>query len=102
MRLCPALVLGPPGRRALRLALRLAALSDSVVVLLLAGAEEPSVNHTCLNGKCYLIDSCSRMAMKGGFKSKRWSVIWFEQMAARGGLTPAHLLPAPSEETADQ
>ena len=77
MRLWPALVLGPPGSRALRLALRLAALSDSVVVLLLAEAEEPSVNHAYLTEKRYSIDSFSRMM------GKRWSMIWLEGMAAR-------------------
>ena len=88
MRLCPALVLGPPGRRALRLALRLAALSDSVVVLLLAGAGKAGVNHACHTGKCYLIDSFSRLM------GKSWSVIWFEKMAAwskKQDPTPAPL-----------
>ena len=76
-------MLGPPGRHALRLALRLAALSDSVVVLLLGEAGKARVNHACLTEKHYSIDSCSR------FMNKRWSMIWFEQMAAWGGLTPA-------------
>lgn len=71
-------MLGPPGSRALRLALRLAALSDSVVVLLLAGAGEASVNLACLTRKCYSIDSYLRLM------GKRWSMIWFEGMAAWG------------------
>ena len=83
MRLCPALVLGPPGSRARRLALRLAALSDSVVVLLLGEAGKARANHACLTGKCYSIDSFSRLM------GKRWIAIWFEQIAAWGGLTPA-------------
>lgn len=59
-----------------------------MVVLLLAGAGEASVNHACLTGKCYSIDSCSRLM------GKRWSMIWLEGMAVRGkkqDLTPATL-----------
>jgi hypothetical protein len=82
-------VLGPPGNRALRLALRLAALSDSVVLLLLGKAGKVSVNHACLTEQRYSIDSCLRLM------GKRWSIIWFEGMPAWGkkqDLTPAHSL----------
>ncbi len=76
-------MLGPPGSRALRLALRLAALSDSVLLLLLGRAGAARVNHPFLTEKRYSIDSFSRLM------GKRWIAIWFEQIAAWGGLTPA-------------
>ena len=57
-----------------------------MVVLLLAGAGEASVNLACFTEKRYSIDSFSRMM------GKRWSMIWFEEMPTWGkkqDLTPA-------------
>ena len=51
---------GPPGSRALRLALRLAAFSDSVVVLLLGRAGEAGVNQRALTENAIqLIAACA-------------------------------------------
>ena len=67
----------------------MAALSDSVVLLLLAGAGEARVNHGCLTEIRYLIDSFLRLI------GKRWSVIWFEGMPAWGKTQDLTLATVP-------